>query len=134
MIEHEGVIVRSNANKATVKILNQSACASCQLNGKCNLSDVKEKLVDVYTAGKNYTEGDKVTVTGAESMGFKALFWGYIFPFLIVLTTVIVMTFMQFSELVTGLVALSTLIPYYIGLKLMNHHFKKQFSFYLKNR
>jgi len=78
MIEHEGVIVKSSSSGATVKIINKAACASCQLNGKCNLSDVKEKFIDVSTSGRTYQEGDHVTVTGAESIGFKALFLGYL--------------------------------------------------------
>lgn len=133
MIEHEGVIVKSSPTKATVKILNQSACASCQLGGKCNLSEVKEKLIDVNTSGILYNEGDRVTITGAESMGFKALFLGYILPFLIVLGTVVALTVLDYSEPVAGLVALSTLVPYYLIIKLMNHKLQKQFSFYLKN-
>ncbi|PLX23692.1 MAG: Fis family transcriptional regulator [Salinivirgaceae bacterium] len=134
MIEHDGVIVKSTDNRATVRILNKSACVSCEVSGKCNLSDIKEKEIDVYTNGKTYVAGDKVIVTGAESMGFKALFLGYIFPFIILLSTMLTLSYTGFSELTAGLSALGTLIPYYIGLKLMNHKIQKQFSFYLKNR
>ncbi|HKK60154.1 MAG TPA: SoxR reducing system RseC family protein [Salinivirga sp.] len=133
MIEHEGVIVKSSSSGATVKIINKAACASCQLNGKCNLSDVKEKFIDVSTSGRTYQEGDHVTVTGAESIGFKALFLGYILPFLIVLGTVVTFTVLNYSEPVAGLVALGTLVPYYLILKLMSNKIQKQFSFYLKN-
>lgn len=134
MIEHDGVIVKSTNNRATVRILNKSACVSCDLSGKCNLSDIKEKEIDVYTNGRTYEAGDKVIITGAESIGFKALFLGYVLPFLIVLATLLVFTYTGFSELTAGLTALGTLIPYYIGLKLLNHKIQKQFSFYLKNR
>jgi sigma-E factor negative regulatory protein RseC len=134
MIEHEGVIVKSTENRATVKILNKSACASCELTGKCNLSDVKEKEIEVFTNGKSYTSGDKVTIAASESMGFKALFLGYILPFVIVLSALITMTYSGFSEMTSGLVSLGVLVPYYIGLKLLNHKIQKQFSFYLKNR
>jgi sigma-E factor negative regulatory protein RseC len=134
MIEHDGVIVKTTDNRATVKILNKSACASCELTGKCNLSDVKEKEIEVFTNGKSYTSGDKVIISATESMGFKALFLGYVLPFLIVLSTLIIFTYSGASEVATGLIALGTLVPYYIGLKLMNHKIQKQFSFYLKNK
>lgn len=134
MIEHDGVIVKSTNNRATVRILNKSGCVSCELNGNCNLSDIKEKEIDVYTNGRTYEAGNKVTVIGTESMGFKALFLGYVLPFLIVLFTLVILTYTGSSELVAGLTALGTLIPYYIGLKLLNHKIQKQFSFYLKNK
>jgi sigma-E factor negative regulatory protein RseC len=134
MIEHDGVIVKSTDNRATVKILNKSACASCELTGKCNLSDIKEKVIDVHTNGINYSEGDKVIITGTESMGFKALFLGYVLPFLIVLGTLITFTQTGFTEMTSGLVSIGVLIPYYVALKLLNHKIQKQFSFYLKNR
>ena len=134
MIEHDGVIVKSTDNRATVKILNKSACASCELTGKCNLSDIKEKVIDVYTNGISYNEGDKVTITGAESLGFKALFLGYILPFLLVLGTLITLTQTGFTEVTAGLFSIGVLVPYYIALKLLNHKIQKQFSFYLKNR
>lgn len=134
MIEHDGVIVKSTNNRATVKILNKSACASCELTGKCNLSDIKEKVIDVYTNGITYNEGDKVIITGTESMGFKALFLGYVLPFLLVLGTLITLTQTGYSEITSGLISIAILIPYYIALKLLNHKIQKQFSFYLKNR
>lgn len=134
MIEHDGIIVSSTSNKAVVMIINQSACISCQLKGKCNLSDMKEKYIDVKTEGRAYSEGDKVTIIGAEVMGVKALFLGYILPFLILISTIIILTVLKYSELTVGLVGLSTLIPYYVLLKLLHHKIEKQFSFYLKNR
>lgn len=134
MIEHDGIIVSATFDKATVRIINQSACISCQLKGKCNLSDMKEKYIDVYTNGKQYGQGDKVTVIGAEVMGFKALFLGYLFPFIIMVSTIVVLTTLNFSELTAGLAGLSTLIPYYITLKLLQNKIAKHFSFYLKNK
>ena len=95
---------------------------------------MKEKVIDVYTNGVQYNEGDKVTITGTESMGFKALFLGYVLPFLLVLGTLITLTQTGHSEVTAGLISLGVLIPYYIALKFLNHKIQKQFSFYLKNR
>jgi len=95
---------------------------------------MKEKFIDVNTMGKTYAENDKVTIIGTESMGFKALFYGYMLPFLILLFTVIILTLLEVAELTVGLIGLSTLIPYYIGLKYFHKKIEKQFSFYLKNR
>ncbi|MDA3866608.1 MAG: SoxR reducing system RseC family protein [Salinivirgaceae bacterium] len=134
MIEHDGIIVSSSPTKAKVRILNQSACISCQMKGNCNLSDMKEKFIDVKTMGKTYAENDKVTIIGTETMGFKALFYGYMLPFLILLFTVILLTLLKIPELTVGLIGLSTLIPYYIGLKLFHKKIENKFSFYLKNR
>lgn len=134
MIEHEGIIISATPEKATVQIINQSACVSCQLKGKCNLSDMKEKNIDVNTGGVKYEIGDNVTIIASEVMGFKAIFLGYLLPFIIMVSTVVILTFFNFSELIAGLVGLSTLIPYYIAVKLLQNRIAKHFSFYLKNK
>lgn len=134
MIEHEGTVVAVSDKKTSVKIMNTSACVSCQLNGKCNLSDVKEKIIDIALPNKKYNIGDKVVVTAAESVGFKALLFGYILPFLLTLSVIVTLTLLGKSELITGISAIGILVPYFISLALFKTKIQKHFSFYLKNR
>ena len=74
---------------------------------------------------------DAVKVIISGSMGFKALFLGYILPFLIVMCTLVIAISFDLSEPVSGLAALSTLIPYYIGLYLFKEKVNKKFIFTL---
>ena len=74
---------------------------------------------------------EKVRVVLAQSLGFRALFLGYILPFLLVLTALLIASATVVSELVAGLISLSVLLPYYIGLKLFRGKLDRQFSFFL---
>ena len=64
-----------------------------------------------------------------ESKGFTALFYGYVLPFLIVLATLVAANSFTNNELVSGLLSLAVLIPYYITLYLFRHLLKKVFKF-----
>ena len=43
-IEHTGVIESINGNQIRVKIVQSSACSSCQVKSMCSSSESKEKL------------------------------------------------------------------------------------------
>jgi positive regulator of sigma E activity len=58
---------------------------------------------------------------------------GYVFPFLVMLITLIVMTAAGFKESVAGLTAIAMLTPYYLALYLSGkNRSKSHFSFRLK--
>ena len=131
-ISHQGVIESVSTDAIKVRITNVSACASCHAKGACNASDEQEKIIDALPNGKSYTPGETVTITSKESMGFKALFLGYVLPFLLVLITLIITTSLNIEESTAGLISLSTLIPYYGTLFLFKDKIKKSFVFEIK--
>ena len=55
--------------------------------------------------------------------------WGYILPFFVVLSTLIIVQEITGNELISGLISLAILIPYYITLYFLRHHLKKIFKF-----
>lgn len=128
-ISHKGVVQSIANNIVKVSIINMSACSSCHAKGACSASDMQEKIIDANSGGRAYNVGDQVVLVGKESMGFKALFLGYLLPFLLVLITLIVGTSISLKESVAGLVALATLIPYYGGLYIFKDKIKKSFIF-----
>ena len=128
-ISHKGVVTAISENIVSVSITNMSACSSCHAKGACNASDMQEKVIDALIGDKQFNIGDVVTVCGKESMGFKALFLGYVFPFLLVLITLIVATAVAIKESTAGLLALFTLVPYYGVLYLTKNRIKKSFIF-----
>ena len=46
-IYHSGIISEINKEKILVSIISHSACASCKVKGMCNVSEMKEKIVEV---------------------------------------------------------------------------------------
>ena len=92
----------------------------------------EEKLLHIPASDPDFHIGDNVRVILAQSLGFRALFLGYVLPFLLVLTVLLVMTAAGSDEWVAGLASLAVLLPFYAGLKLMRGKVDRQFSFFVQ--
>ena len=128
-VEHTGRIESIDGNKINVSILSMSGCASCQVKGACSISDMKEKSVEVYDFSNQYTKGEQVNVILKQSLGFRALFLGYVLPFILVLFILIILTIITNNEAVSGIGSLLVLVPYYIILFVLKDRIKKKFAF-----
>ncbi|WP_172594536.1 SoxR reducing system RseC family protein [Mariniphaga sediminis] len=129
VIRHKGFVKRVTDSSLIVSIVNQSACSTCHANGVCSVADYQEKEIEIPSKGMHYSTGQEVTVLFHESAGFKALFYGYLLPFLIVFLTLIITFFGTNNEILAGLIALGTLVPYYTTLYFFRHYLKKVFKF-----
>lgn len=119
-------------DSVTLTVINQSACASCHARGACSVSDLKEKEIEVPAINSGYFPGEEVTVLFRESEGVKALFYGYLLPFILVLFALILSFETTGNEALAGLSALGILIPYYIILHFFRHSLKRAFNFELE--
>lgn len=131
-ISHEGVVDSLEGNEVLVRITSYAACRDCHARGVCNVTEEKEKYLRIKAGTQGYTIGDKVRVILARSLGFRALFLGYILPFLLVLAVLLVASAAGTSELAAGLISLAVLPPYYVGLKLFRNKLDRQFSIFLQ--
>lgn len=131
---HPGVVQSVDSNLIRVNILSKSSCGSCHAKGACSLGESQDKLIDIHQAefSTKYAPGDKVEVIMQESAGLKALFLGYILPFLFVLFTLIILISITGNEKIAGLVSLGTLVPYYVSLYFFGKRLNKTFSFSLR--
>ena len=119
-ITHPGIVENIEEDKISVKILAQSACSSCHAKGVCSVADVEEKTVMVKSFNtKNLSPGDRVTVRMERSLGKKAVFLGYLLPFILVMATLILMVSLTSNEGLSALASLLILVPYYLGLYLL---------------
>ncbi len=133
-ITHPGVIHEIDNHMIYVKIMSQSACSACHAKGICSVADVEEKIIELNKpAGKSYNVGDEVVVGLEKSLGSKAVFLGYLIPFLILVSVLIVMLALTDNELLSALVAIGLLIPYYIILYLLKDKLQRTFEFRIKN-
>ncbi len=129
-IIHPGIIRKVEDDRIIVNIIAQSACASCYAKGMCSVADMEEKSIEVHRKpGHNYKPGEKVTVAMEKSLGTKAVIIGYVIPFLIVLISLIILSIITNNQGFVGLISLSLLIPYYLGVYLMRDKLKKTFIF-----
>ena len=130
-IEHQGIVEHADGEHARVRILSQSACASCHAKGVCTAADLQEKLIDA-SCDRNYAPGDRVTLVGESKLGLQAAWWAYILPLFLMMTTLIATYTLTNNENLAGLLALGILVPYFLIIKLFNNKFFKTFSFTIK--
>jgi len=112
-------------------ITSSSACAGCHAEGSCSLSGTKEKIIDV-TGSYNVSAGEKVIVLMKQSAGFLALFLGYIFPLILVMTVLVILISLSMPELTAGLFSIFAVVPYYGILWLFRKRIGKKFTFSIK--
>ncbi len=79
IINHEGIVKNKNENTVIISITSASACSGCHAEGSCSLSGNEEKMIEVR-GNYNVKPGDNVTILMKQSMGYAALFLGYILP------------------------------------------------------
>jgi len=131
IIEHEGIVQKSDNKSVTVNISSASACSGCHAEGSCSLSGVEEKIVEI-PGSWNVASGDKVTILMKKSTGYSAVLLGYVFPLIFMISALVLMIRLSVSELTAGLVSILILVPYYFVLWIFRKRISRNFTFTLK--
>lgn len=132
IIEHKGVITAIDDSTITVSLEKISACDTCHAKQACAISENEMKTVEIPNPHADFNIGDSVTVILSQSLGYKALFLGYLLPFLIFLVSLIITSNITTKEYLAGAVSLVILAPYYFLLYLNRGRLKETFTFSLK--
>lgn len=131
MIGHEGTVTGVSEKSVMVSISARSACSGCHAKESCNMLGSDIKTIEVK--GKyNVKKGDTVDVLMQQSMGFTALFFGYVMPFFVLLTTLVIMISSGADELFAGLISIAILLPYYFAVYIFRKRISEKFTFTLK--
>ncbi|MBU0488688.1 MAG: SoxR reducing system RseC family protein [Bacteroidetes bacterium] len=132
-IVHPGMITGIEPGIVTVKIMSVSACSTCHAKGACTAADMEDKIIQIKTASfSQMSVGQQVSVVMKRTLGIRALMFGYLFPFLVLTTSLIIYTIVLDREGIAGLLALSTLIPYFLILYVFRNRIGKHFVFQLR--
>ena len=129
VIRHKAFVKIVNKNSLLVTIVNQSACSLCDAKSACNISDFQEKDIEITGFTKKYSAGEEVTILFKESSGFKALFYGYLLPLILLLATLIVSSNLTGNQGLSGLLSIGILVPYYVALHFFRDKLKNIFQF-----
>lgn len=127
-IKHEGVVVDFKDEFALVKIEVLSACAACHAKGVCSAADMSEKIVETMPLDK-VEKGDRVMVEMEEKLGFKAVVFAFLIPFILLMITVFSVSYFTGSEAAAALSGLGILVPYYLVIYLLKDYFRRSFIF-----
>lgn len=133
-IKHLGTVEHIEGTHMQVRIVQTSACSSCTAKAYCHSSESKEKLIDIYdTDTSGFRLGEEVMIYGTTSMGMRAVVLAFGIPFLILIIALfIAYSCMEGDEVLSGMIALLSVVPYYAILYLCKDKLKKKFSFTLK--
>ena len=135
IIKHRGIVEKVEGSHVVVRILQTSACAACSAKGLCNASESKEKQIDVYEVNASYRIGEEVVLCGTTSMGMRAVFLAFGIPMLLLLVALFVTMWVTDGDaLVSSLVALFAVVPYYLVIYFMKDKFNKTFSFTIEKQ
>jgi len=132
-VSHDGRVVEKLDDMYRVKIISRSACSQCHAKGICSASDMAEKFIDVVS-NEELEVGDDVKVIMEEKLGWIALFYSFILPFIIMISVLILSHVLGCIENVCALLAIGSLAPYYIALFLFRNKISKDFVFRAEKR
>lgn len=133
VITHQGIVENINDTHVFVRILQTSACAHCSAKGLCSSADTKEKVIEVNLPHAPYQVGENVTLVGQTSMGMMAVLVAFFIPFLVLIFSLFISMYVSGgNELLSGLISLGILVPYYFIVWLNRAKLKKNFSFTIK--
>lgn len=132
-ISHTGFVESVENGHVRVKILQASACSSCQVKSMCSSAESKEKIIDVWNDNRNYTLGEEVTVCGSMSMGRNAVVLAFVIPLvLMIVWLVVAINLLSLSELAAILGLLALLGIYYALLGVFKDKLSHTFAFWIE--
>lgn len=132
-IEHRGVVERVVSHGVFVSIVQETACSACAAAHLCHSSEKNEKVVEITCdAPHRYNIGQEVTIVGEVGLGLRATLWAYVIP-LVLLMAVLMVSASYLNAGVAALLALASLILYYIILYAFRNQMQRRFSFRIKS-
>ena len=135
IIKHRGRVEKVEGSHVVVRIVQTSACSACSIKGHCNASESKEKLIDVYEVNASYQIGEEVVLLGTTSMGMQAGLLAVGVPLVILIVGLgVTMHLTDGNALVSSLVGLLSIVPYYFAIHFSKDKLKKTFSFTIEKQ
>lgn len=133
-IEHNGIIEHIDGKHIKVRIVQSSACSSCQAKAICSSSESKEKVVDIYVnSSENYAIGEQVNVCASETMGRNAVILAFVIPLIVMIICITLsIRYLMINELISIAISLMSLALYYWVLSISKNRISKKFSFWIE--
>lgn len=131
----EGIVRKIEGDEITVEITMSSACNECHAKAICLPSNEKH---DCIVAKNMYNEkfeiGEPVTLVLRTSLGLKAVVIGYLLPFIVLMTVLLICYAITKNELISVLVSLVCTALYYFTLKFRDKKLEEKFAFFVHKK
>lgn len=126
-VKHEGNILHISNGMVTVALKGNINCEACNAKAACGVSETNAKEIEVEITDTTFQINEEVQVVLEKQLGMKAVFWAYVFPFILVISVLIISSGF-FKEWIAGLLSIFVLLPYYLFLYAYKNSFKKAFK------
>ena len=127
IVRHEGIVSKISNDVVTISLKGNINCEACKAKAACGVSESNDKEIEVPISDLPLNLNENVEVLLKKNLGLKAVFWAYVFPFILMLSVLLIASTLV-SEWIAGLLSLAILIPYYLMLYVLNSTFKKAFK------
>ena len=127
IVKHEGVVSKITNDVVTISLKGNINCEACNAKGACGVSESNSKEIEISNSSQTLKLNENVEVLLKKNLGLKAVFWAYVFPFILMLTVLLIASTL-FQEWIAGLLSIAILIPYYLMLYVLRNTFKKAFK------
>jgi len=131
-VTHDGIVERISGQTVRVRFVAHSACSACHAKGVCSISESEDKFVDVANTLSGLSEGDRVEVVLAQSQGFKAVWYGYGLPLILLLAVIFGLYAATGRDGFSALIGIGALIPYYLLVFLFRKRISRSIEFKLR--
>lgn len=133
-IEHDGIVIAVDGNKATIRIVQQAACAGCHAKSMCQASELKLKEVEAEMA-EPLDVNTEVIVSLEQHLGWKAVLYTFILPLFVMMAMLFLgQHYWPNPSWLSGTIAIAILAPYYLILHQFEGRFRKQYQFVARKR
>jgi len=124
---HSGVISKIAGGSIIVSLEQNIHCDSCRAKAACGISEPNTKEVEIINSIDSFKINEHVKVVLKRTLGFKAVFWAYVFPFILMFSSLII-TSGFLKEWLAGILSLLILVPYYFMLYFLRNTLKSAFK------
>lgn len=131
VVTRPGVVIRARATAAEIEIVQYSACSSCTLKGVCVGGESASRLVSARTETA-LKPGTRVELSMEERWGLLGTLVAFVVPLVLVVTVFFATRPHVGREEWAGLLAVGSLVPYYLGIYRLRDRFARLVTFYAR--
>ncbi len=129
---HRGIVKENSRGELIINVAGVPACSCCSQRNVCTISQKAGAEIVLKNFHGNFHEGQEVNISVKTSQGLRAVFFGYVFPLICVLSVLIVVKSITGDEGLSGIFSLAVLVPYYMILYGLRSHLRKSFKYIIK--
>jgi len=133
IVKHLGTVTKTGHQLVRIRLIDNINCSTCQVKSTCGLAENDLKDIEITTQGDVYSLHELVEVSMSNKVGFIAVFFAYVLPFIILILTLLTGLFLL-KEWQAGLLSIFMLIPYFVIIYFSKNTLDRKLSIFINKR